>query len=62
MSTDPARDAWLTEMWLPCPELPAGERAAKRHADRARQRALEELAADTELALLLPFPPTEETA
>jgi hypothetical protein len=36
------RDAWLSEMWKPCRELPLAERLEKRIADRKVQRHLEE--------------------
>lgn len=56
-----ATDAWLMEMWQPCRELPAGERAAKRAADLAQQRALEDLLAIRD-ATPVPFLTTEEVA
>jgi hypothetical protein len=43
MTPDPATAAWLSECWKPCPELPLGERLAKRMDDRKQQRDLEEL-------------------
>lgn len=36
------RDAWIAELWRPCPEVPRHFREEKRKADRAQQRALEE--------------------
>jgi hypothetical protein len=36
------RDAYLAELWPTCRELPVGERAGKRRADREMQRELED--------------------
>lgn len=38
------RDAYLSELWPVCRELPRHERAAKRKEDRIEQRRLEEIA------------------
>lgn len=35
--------AWLAEMWPTTPEVPYGDRVAKRTEDRRSQRQLEEL-------------------
>ena len=34
------RDAWLSEMWKPCRELPIGERLEKREDDAVQQALL----------------------
>lgn len=36
------RNAWLSEMWKTCPELPRHEREEKRKSDREQRRAVEE--------------------